>query len=190
MTEERRRFFRIDQDIMLDYKPVDAYAAQQGKAADQFSDQLPLELLAEFHQLDRQASNLLHGLTAQHPSVADYLSVLNKKINLLSQHLINKDKLPKHNSSKVNLSEAGIAFLSSKPLYKDSFLALRLVFLPKYIGVVLFAQVIRCTQEKGDQFHIAAKFHRNSEANQQLLAKQIMEAQRLVKQQNQPSMHK
>ncbi|GAB1265160.1 hypothetical protein NBRC116493_14000 [Aurantivibrio infirmus] len=181
-TTERRGFFRINKELLLEYKTVDAYTADNTDPTEQFADSMPLHLYSEFHNLDKQAEQLRRSIGTEQPKIAEYLSILNKKINLLSRELIaqNTDTAAQ-DPRKVNLSEVGIAFMADKAIYKDSYLAIRLVFLPSYTGVVVFAKAIRSEPKQGDLFHIAAKFQGLSEADQHILAKYIMEAQLAAK---------
>jgi hypothetical protein len=56
-------------------------------------------------------------------------------------------------------------------------IALRLIFLPSNAGLVLFARIIRCEPSNTGEYQIAAKFHRVSDGQQQLIGQQIMRAQ-------------
>src|SRR5690625_7275239 len=75
---------------------------------------------------------------------------------------------------EVNLSEGGVAFSNPTAIEEGQFLALHLLFLPSYAGVVLFAQVVRCEAQHNGQFNIGANFHKASSAQKQFLSQQIM----------------
>ncbi|MGI1678120.1 MAG: PilZ domain-containing protein [Cellvibrionaceae bacterium] len=180
-TKDKRSFFRIDKELILDYKPVDAYTAENETAAEQFDDPMPMHLFSKFNQLDRQAGQILKLIAKDNKAVADYFKIMNKKISLLSQEVIAMRNPTKTVTTKVNLSEAGIGFIADKPIYKGSHIALRLVFLPDYSGVSFFGEVIRSEPMKGELHHIAIKFQNVNESDQQLLSKQIMQAQLIAK---------
>ncbi len=175
--DEKREYYRIDKQVQLQLRPVDAFTANNGEAHDCFDNTYSLSLLAQYHELDQQAQGLLKEIRASQPAIARYLQNLNKKFELLNRELVALQRQNQHGEKEltpINLSEGGLSFASDKALYKDSFVALRLVFLPEYTGVVLFAKVVRCEQQKSDTYHIAAKFHRSSELQQQMLARQIL----------------
>ncbi len=182
---ERRRFFRIRDEVSLEYKGVDKHTANNEDPNRLFPDASELHLFTEFRRLDAQADQTLHIISEQNRHVADYLRTLNHKLDLLAQTLV-----AEHQSSgeekitRISLCEEGIAFESDKPLYRGSFIAMRLLFLPDYVGVVLFAQVIRCTLSN-DKHLVAAKFHRLNDQQRQLLSKHIMQAQLLAKRRSQ-----
>ena len=66
--------------------------------------------------------------------------------------------------------------MSDRAIYKDSYIVVRLVFLPYYVPIASFAKVIRSVS-KDDKYQTAAKFHRLSDADRQELSKQILRAQ-------------
>ncbi|TQV81340.1 PilZ domain-containing protein [Exilibacterium tricleocarpae] len=187
-TSERRSFFRINQDIVLDYSAVSADIAKGGDSTDLFPASRLTDLLSGLRRLDSESGQLLHSITENNRQIADYLSNLNKKLELLTQHiLLGETQQQPVRTTSVNLSEGGIAFATNKPLYKGSFVALRMMFLPSYTSVVLFAQVIRSETTADDHHHLVAKFLRVQEAQAQVLSRQIMQAQLQAKRRQQAS---
>lgn len=180
-SREKRSFFRVRDDISLDYRVVDTHTASSEDPTTLFPESAALNLFAEFRRIDGESDQILHSISEQNRLVADYLVGVNRKINLLAQEILaDRQANSPGSSTKVNLSEGGIGFGSDKAIYKSSYIALRLMFLPAYVGVVLFAQVIRCEAKK-DGYQIAAKFHRLSDQQRQVLSKQIMQAQLAAK---------
>jgi len=180
---ERRDYFRIRDNVSLEYQTVDNHTANNSEPATLFPESATLGLFAEFRRIDKEASQLLYTINEQNRQIAEYLSCINRKIDLLTQQLIAENKdTGLDQVTQVNLSEGGIAFECAKPLYKGSFIALKLLFLPAYVGVSVFAQIIRC-EAVGDNkaYKVAAKFHRIDEQQRQLLSKQILQAQMAAK---------
>ncbi|NIB41265.1 PilZ domain-containing protein [Pseudomaricurvus alkylphenolicus] len=180
MTDsERRSFFRINSEIALDFHSVSTQTLEQGNVEEEFPlDQQALDLFNQFRRLDKEAAPLLSGIAEFNRGVADYLSLLNKKMDLLAQQslagdYLNKDVRPTH----VNLSEGGLAFNCGKALYKGSSVALRMMFLPDYTAVASFATVIRCDSNEQGGYKVACKFVQLTSAKQEILAKQILQAQ-------------
>ncbi len=171
---ERRDFFRISHDVLFDYKLIDSHTAAQDDAGSEFADALPL--LKELRRLDKDSAQTLKLIADKNRLLADYLQNLSQKIDLLARHSLvtqaDKDKA----SERVNLSEDGIAFVSPRTIYKGSYLAIRMIFLPHYVPLFLFAQVVRCEAKK-ESYQIAARFHRLSDADRQVLSRQILKAQ-------------
>ena len=187
-TPERRSFFRVNSEIVLSFHNVDNYTIGNSQPEDEFpEDQKTLDLFNELHRLDKEASPHLTAIGEYNRSLAEYLKILNKKLDLVTQQslasdYVSKDVRPTH----VNLSEGGIAFNSSKPIYKDSNVALRILFLADFSSVAAFAKVARCEpHEEREGFKIACRFLSLSNAKQELLGKHIMQAQITAKRQKQ-----
>ncbi len=197
---ERRALFRINEQLLLNYcvvtsddlnKPIDNF----------FPESQTIALLAEFQQLDHDAKQLLRTISEQQRQVGEYLSILNRKVELLAQQLLSSDtQASDEDKIQVNISESGIAFNCQQAVAPGSHLALQLTFLPQHIGIQLFAKVIRCdaidkqpkeTQPTGGDntaelsaspsYRLAVEFHAVDDAQRQLLAKQIMQAQLAAK---------
>lgn len=176
---ERRSFFRIDESIALEYKEVDEKTANAQDAEKLYHDAADIKLYAELKKIDSDAAQLLYQIKDSNRALGDYLHNMNRKIELLSQRLMaeHKPEALTQITRQVNLSEGGIAFGSEKPIEKNHFIALRLIFLPSYAGLIIFAKVIRCDLSSAGDYEIAAKFHRVNNAQQQVIGQQIMRAQ-------------
>lgn len=175
---ERRDFFRVSQDVIFDYKLVDAFSAENDSPEIEFEDSVSLSLVNELRRLDRDSTQTLRALSEKNRLLGDYLQTLSSKIDIIARHTLfsavngAKDRA----KTRINVSEEGIAFIAERMLYKGNFLALRLIFLPNYVPVVVFAKVIRC-EPKDDNYQIAAKFHRLPEKDRQELSRQIIKTQ-------------
>jgi hypothetical protein len=126
-------------------------------------------------ELDQKTQAAALSLAAQQPALANYLTLLNNKIDLIARHTVFSDyqHLPK---TRISLSEDGIAFKSPRMLYKGSYVLLRIIFLPRFAPVVTFAQIIRC-ESRDNSYNVAAKFFKLDANLQQLIAKTLTKAQ-------------
>lgn len=176
---ERRRFFRIDDYVRLTYQTVSRETVEQVQPESLFPDAGLLSLQAELKKLDSESAQLLFQIKDQDRRLGDYLHLLNRKIELVSQQLMADRASGETNAMRreVNLSEGGVAFSNPTAIEEGQFLALHLLFLPSYAGVVLFAQAVRCEAQHNGQFNIGANFHKASSAQKQFLSQQIMRAQ-------------
>lgn len=176
---ERRSFFRIDETIALEFRNVDEPIANKTQPEALFSNANSLKLYSELKKIDTENAQFLFQIKELSRPLAEYLHNLNRKIELLGQQLMTDQKPspPSKTLRQVNLSEGGIAFGSSNSVKVGDFIALRIVFLPSNAGLILFARVIRCEPSNTGEFQIAAKFHRITDVQQQLIGQQIMRAQ-------------
>lgn len=180
---EKRNFFRINSELAFNYTGVDLYTVENEKADSQFiSDSQTSMLYNELQRLNSESSSLLSNVGEINRPLADYLSILNKKVDLLSRHFIAERNVSNDiEPAMVNLSEGGIAFVARKALYKGSYLALKLVFMDTFSIMTCFGRVIRSVEKSTGEHQIAIKFLRMSEANLQMLNKQLFKAQLRLK---------
>ncbi|EIK45328.1 hypothetical protein O59_002006 [Cellvibrio sp. BR] len=176
---ERRSYFRIDESIAIEFKEVEEITANTAAPELQFPDTLSLKFFAELRKIDNDNAHLFHQIKETSRAMGEYLQNLNRKIDIISQQIMadSKPLPPSKTIKQVNLSEGGVAFGSSRLVKPNSFIAMRLIFLPSNAGLALFAKVIRCEPNNSGEYQIAAKFHRATDAHQQLIGQQIMRAQ-------------
>jgi hypothetical protein len=175
---DKRNFFRVKQDILLEYQAVDAHTAKESDPQSCFTGSASLELFADYRRIDQEAAPLIQAISSQSRELAEYLLLMNRKFDLLAQQLTSTSSDKQEvQSAQVSLSEGGIAFNSQKSFYKGSHLALRATFMPSYTGVSVFAEVIRCEPTKDGAFQVAAKFYRVNSAKREVIGREIMRAQ-------------
>lgn len=203
---DNRDYFRVNKDVVFDFRPVEASQVSSGQPAEAFENSVHLSLLHRLKQIDKESSKSLQLLTEKNRLLADYLKSLSQKIDLVAQHIlfsedtlhtkakpnannesgnlpITKQEKPeaKHaniekNRARINLSEDGIAFVSQRALYKDSFIAMQLIFLPSYTVVSSFAKILRCAG-KGKHYQAAAQFYQLGAIERQEISREILKAQ-------------
>lgn len=178
IQNEQREFFRVNHDVLFDYKIVDADTANDADPAEVDTEGFNIQLARELRKLDREISQAFQIIAKKDALLGDALTKLNQKIDKLTQYHLSSNEQRNQEKTRINLSEGGVAFRGSRAMYKGNYLLLRLVFLPSYLPVLLFARVVRC-ESKDSEHHIAARFHRVSPAVQQELARQILKAQAL-----------
>ena len=177
---ERRNFFRIDDVAILHYRIISD--EEQGGVHHE-EDQLlidKLTLKARFDSISRELQPLLRVIEAGSPDIAQYLSSIDKKLNLLSEYYVatamgDMDMEPQ----KINLGAGGISFISSSPMMTGSMLELRLVLLPEHYGVFTHAKVISCVRN-GDNvpdnhcYKISVEFKRMSDDVRDTITRHVL----------------
>lgn len=184
-ANERRSFYRVDQDVIFDYKQIDVHTVETKDAEEVFDGGAAMYLIGELRRIDRDTQQLLKLISDKQRLVADYLTKLNTKVDLIARHSMFSAN-PGNQASRLNISEGGVAFRGKKMLYVGNFLVLRMIFLPSYTPVIVFAKVIRCESD-GDSFRVAATFHNLQDHDRQELARQVMKAQVSSRQRSSPS---
>lgn len=184
---ERRSYFRIDENIALEYREVDEQTAKQAEPESLYPDSTTSNLYSELKKIDSENSQLLYQLKADNRALGEYLHNLNRKLDFLAQQIMAEHKPTALTTitRQVNLSEGGIAFGSAKSIAQNSYVALRLTFLPSHASLIIFAKIIRCELCKAGDYQIAAKFYRAKDSQLQIVGQQIMRAQMADRRQQQ-----
>ncbi|KZY41361.1 MULTISPECIES: PilZ domain-containing protein [unclassified Oleiphilus] len=169
----RRQYFRVENKASVDIVP----RADNQTAAECFELSPEFGLISEFQLLDVESKHLLRTLTDKDKNLGQFLKVMNKKLDALSRVLaMNNQQNSNDNIQTVNLSEGGLALKSESEYTKGQSVAIKLILLPSYSGLILEGDVLSCRGSQSPyEVHIA--FTDISEAHQQLIARHIMRVQ-------------
>lgn len=145
--EERRRYFRIDDRVILNLKPLStterkALANQLQQGEIEYPDKQRL-----FLTLDTEFLDALSKIPVRETEVAKALELLNRKLNLLSQGAaLNKERETIFDKPMVqaNLSACGIAYHSETSLAVNAEYQVELVLFPSRKYLLFIARVISC----------------------------------------------
>lgn len=178
---ERREYFRIGDEIFLDYRvlPEDEYRVlreqsleHRGKTAD-----LPLQL----HALTAQGSNILAAIRKTQPDIAQYLALLEKKVELLTRAVAgSQEELQVTPNSPVNLSGGGLSFHSATALAVKVPLELRLILFPHHLFIHCLGEVVHCETVSGvpgKPYHLGIDFTHISEMARDAIVRHTLELQ-------------
>lgn len=123
--DERRRFFRIDDEIAVHFTPLsDEYGGEDVEYE-------TMDVNQEYHMsLEVQIRQAMVAARASSPKIAQVLDLLNQKINLLraSEHLENSEPVLK----KANISACGVSFAWSDAMEVGQQIMLNLYLQPRH----------------------------------------------------------
>ncbi|KAA0948100.1 MULTISPECIES: PilZ domain-containing protein [unclassified Pseudomonas] len=172
--EDRREYYRIDDMIALQISSLSAAQAQSKEML--LDDSQLFNLLSELHLSEFESQHLLRQIGEHDRTLAAFLKVQNKRMDLLSQvmaqSLLGKIGAPQ----PVVISEGGIEFQHPTALAPDSHVAVKLVLMPQALGLLLRAKVTHC-DARGDRFDVGTEFEAMTDAQRQLLARYILQKQ-------------
>jgi len=173
MTEkERRRFFRIDDTVAIKTETIPPNQLDD-RLNNFWTNHHEFSIRNEFnHKLDQHAADLI-AIKNQHPSIARYLTVLQKQVDLLSENILPDDALNGSSERSVNISAQGISFLSTEAISKGEVVEISLQLLPKKQRIVVFAKIIRCDKADDFQYKLTVDFEHIHEADREILIKHI-----------------
>ncbi|MFW2373322.1 MAG: PilZ domain-containing protein [Gammaproteobacteria bacterium] len=178
--QERRRFFRIEDDICLDIASVTEQEYREAPCELSKVQKSAFAVSATFATLNQIHLPMMNSIRASHPEIAQYLDLLNKKLDSLSQHILDEELLcSDKNKQKVNISASGIAFQSKHNYSLNQPLMLRLVLLPEKIGIEVFGRVVntQTIHDSNDETLISVDFEHIREEDQEILIKHNLNKQ-------------
>ena len=179
MSEERREYFRIDDEVALDYRPISQDEAErlqkkiQSRMVDRFT------AASSFTATSRHMTHVMHKVQNQSPELARCLQAIDQKLNMIAQLFVSEEiNLHEQPTREVNLSAGGIAFRVQHEIKVDSLLELRMVLFPSLVGLLTISRVIQC-ERAGDgnlkfPWLISVVYEHLREADRELLVRHIM----------------
>lgn len=179
--DDRREYYRIDDTIALDFTLL---SGAEALASDELHDSSPLfNLLSDLHLMDFESQHLLRHISERDRTLANYLKVVNKRIDLLGQAVAQSLLRDIGTPKRVVLSEGGVSFNSAQSIASGTHLAIKMVLMPQALGLLLRAKVVHCRDLPDQLFEIGAEFEALTDAQRQLLARHILQRQALQRRQ-------
>jgi len=194
--DDRREYFRIDDEIALDYREVN------DDEADQLLERIQSRLVdrftaaSSFAATSRQMAHVIHKVQMQTPELARCLQAIDQKLNMITQLFVSEEMdTDKQSTREVSLSAGGVAFRAQHALEVGSLLELRMVLFPALVGIVTISRVVTCSRlEDGNNrfpWQIAVAYEHLREADRELLVRHIMaketEQLRALRSENDPT---
>ncbi len=180
MQQERRRFFRIEDNVGLKLTTIEP--GQQESRIQQFwNEQHQFSLRNEFnYRLEQHQSDLL-VIKNKMPELGRYLSLLQQQLDLLTDKVINDQDDFIDFEASVNLSAQGISLHSEQPYSAGQLVELHIQLLPNQQKIVTLGTVIESINPSGNKlFNLSLDFTHIHEADQELLVKHIHARQLLA----------
>ena len=174
MSDERRRFFRIDDEAEVSFKTIsdEEYITWSEGQQDEESEALA--------KIDSELGIALSNLKSQQPQLAKICELLNQKINLtMTAHSNAHGFIDEGELKSINLSACGIAFHSDEDLIQDQSILLQLKLKPSNVSIVTTGKVIDTGAGNGKNI-IRIDFQNLGENNQDLLMQHLFHVQSRV----------
>lgn len=178
---DRRRFFRINDEVDLFYRKIARQEAGEASHIDEnvlTSDALPQIMAA----VEQEIHGLLRRIETAQPEIAAYLKLLNYKVDILAECLLRQNDLAREkNSYHVNLSASGLAFGSEQALHEGDFLELKILLPASRALVTTCCRVVQCRQNPvNDQrypYVVSVDYLNMKEEDRELLIKHVIKRQ-------------
>jgi len=175
--QERRGFFRIDDNVALSYRLVPPGTTSRENSPLRVDEGELLSLGNELERMREVSRILLRHVEKDLPDVARYLAHLESKIDLLAQHIVmDSDELFVKSTQAVNISGSGIAFTADESLNVGDFIELRFVLMPSLANIKTHSKVVSCQPDNG-KFSVAVEFEYLSDDDRDLLIRHVVKKQ-------------
>ena len=179
---ERREYFRIRDQVILEYRPLNA--AEAAFMAEELQRDIPdrFTIAARCEANSRTMNRLSHTFVGKMPDLARYLKLLDDKLNYMARLFVMEamdvtERIPQ----VVTLSGGGICFGVDREYPQDTLLELRIVLLPSMIGIHSVGKVVNCQQAypalSASPWNMAVEYRDIREADRDLLVKHVMNRQ-------------
>jgi len=178
ITEDRRRFFRIDDAVNLYYRIVDEQTviAASNTSNDVLSS---CSLVTALEVLGQESRSILYRIEKKEPEIAEYLKLMDSKINLLSQAVLQQNNdLSEGSVCNTNLSASGLSIEVDKPIKAGEFIEVKL-FLSSCVAVILlYGKVVYCKENSGSSpYQIGVDYINLKDEDREILIKHIVKRQ-------------
>lgn len=175
---EKRQFFRIEQDVIFNFRLVSSDNVLHNRPEQHFEHSETLCLFSELQHIDSNNAQLLESIKHKDPLMAEYLNTINQKIDLVCQQVLaTQSSVHDMENGRVDISQGGLAFNCDHSIGVESWVAVKLIFLPCYAGIISYGQVTRSTLQADGSYLIGVRFHNLTAEQSKLIAKQIFSTQ-------------
>lgn len=180
-AEERRRFFRIDDEVNLFYQKVDEkMVIEPSHLSDNILSNCSLS--AALEMVSQESALLLYRLERNQPDVADYLKIIDAKIDLLSQAImLQGGEFKENNTRNANLSAAGIAFEVEHKLEQGDYLEIKMLLIHCMAVIVAYGKVVYCKDSPSDDkqfpYLVGVDYVNMKDQDRELLIKHVVKKQ-------------
>lgn len=176
--KERRRFFRLNDQVILDFKPLSNEQYQQWQEKNKLQKN-------NRDVLEKEIINLLQKTKSQYSDLGRLLELMNQKINLVSLQSIDSEASPASSISdqegltRINLSACGMSFQSNHAYKEGEYLMLNLMLKPSNTQVSLAGEVIGVDpiDDPEKPYKVRINFPDIQQAEQELLIQHLFQLQ-------------
>ena len=161
---DERNFFRIDDEVYLEFRVLTEVSRDQGKLGPPRNDARSNDvLLTDLTVVNAQIHSLIESIKLTNSSVARCLEAINKKIDVVAK-AVSKTGEPLKTvkpNKKVNLSAGGVSFNVSVELSPNTPVEVRLAVISSNLVMTAYGEVTHCRHEGRDiqqPFRVGIKF--------------------------------
>ncbi len=175
MSEDRRRFYRINSELELAVEAIDA--SEVAKRVETFDSEQPAFAMQNSYnyQIEQHQADF-RRIESSMPEVARYLAVMEQQIRRLTEIMAPDEQSQLLVRKLVSISAQGVAYFDRQALEPDSMVHIVMRLVPSGLQVQALARVIAVVTSEDDDddlFRISLDFEHIHEADRELLIKDI-----------------
>lgn len=185
-SNERRNYFRLKNSVLIEFRPaskdeVDAFLSnEENIKADK------IDVTYQIDQISRQLNSLLQNVRQESNAVAQYLELLNSKVDYLAS-MLSFEKFRNaaldgilESTQTLDISEGGMSILSKKRIEMNEFVYCKMAIMGYRLGMETFGKVVRVDESKNHkgQFILGVEFPFLKELDRRNLTRYIFDKQR------------
>ncbi len=187
--KERRRFYRIDDSVILNYMPFPEEEIDDTISRMEMLDSQHKLLQNSLGSIELRLDFLLQEIAEPLPEIAEALKIINRKLCILSQIEgpttesvlgLNAESMDTE-IHEVNLSGSGLAFSSPTSFSHGETMDLEFALLPEYYNVRAIGKVVDCREnhetESEIKYQVAVDFIYLREADREFIVAHILKKQ-------------
>lgn len=188
-THEKRRFVRINDRVMLAVRTIAEAEKirQQQKGSPNTSHQnLATKTLGhQLKEIDDQLKLALFQLADKMPKTAATISLLHKKVDLITHHILRNEISEEHKEVDVSLSAVGLGFSHHQPYNPESHIALDIMLSHNPYRIITASRVVSCAANTDDNnYYLRTEFMNLSDEDEEIVIQHVlMQQTRQLKQQ-------
>lgn len=176
---EKRRYFRIEDTIAINYEALTPEAAEIAAKALRTGVQ---GARRQLQQTERQLQLLIDKLRVQNPEFASAIELLNTKFNLLKQEgddVMTGAGRTRSVRRRVSISASGVAFEDRLPQKKGQLLQMHLTLLPSDLQIDTLGEVVDCyvAEDDPDLWTIRVDFTEMHPDDEELMVQHVVKRQ-------------
>lgn len=185
ITNNRRRYFRIDDVVELNYKIIDEHKVTESRhITENILSACSLSTALEI--VSQESAGLLRRMEKSQPDIAHYIKLQDKMIDLLARAVISLDSRTdkKNILREVNMSASGLAFYSDEAIDIGFFLELSIVLVSLGALISTCCRVVDCKKNQSADsrlpYRISVDFVNMKDDDRDLLIKHQAKRQMLL----------
>jgi hypothetical protein len=183
LADDKRHYFRVNDSVNLSYRFIDE--SQINHHPTTSSNLLDnCSLISALELINEEATIVHDKLEKIHSDFADYLKLLNIKIDLLAQAVIKlsvPEEITENQTRNANISASGVGFDSRELLKVGQYLEIKMLLVHSTVVVVTYAKVVHCIKNSntaGDYLYFVGVDYVNlKETDRDLLSKHVAKKQ-------------